>query len=66
MNCPSCGFVNPPNMKFCGQCGTKLPVSCWRCGAVVPEGFNFCGQCGADQRNPEPAAVGVPAAVAPA
>jgi predicted ATPase/class 3 adenylate cyclase len=24
--CPSCGFDNPPGMRFCGQCGTRLPA----------------------------------------
>jgi len=23
--CPSCGFVNPPDSKFCIRCGTPLP-----------------------------------------
>jgi adenylate cyclase len=22
--CPSCGFLNPPGMKFCGNCGARL------------------------------------------
>src|SRR5713101_9777337 len=24
MRCPSCGFENPPGMRFCGQCATPL------------------------------------------
>ncbi len=24
MNCPNCGFGNPPGFAFCGQCGTRL------------------------------------------
>lgn len=24
--CKNCGFVNPPGMKFCGNCGTRLEV----------------------------------------
>jgi class 3 adenylate cyclase len=24
-HCPSCNFDNPPGMKFCGNCGTRLP-----------------------------------------
>jgi class 3 adenylate cyclase len=23
--CPACGFTNPAGMRFCGQCGTRLP-----------------------------------------
>ena len=22
--CPQCGFMNPPKMKFCGECGARL------------------------------------------
>ena len=22
--CPSCGTPNPPNAKFCGECGAKI------------------------------------------
>jgi Double zinc ribbon len=46
MRCPSCGFENPPEMKFCGQCGTTLSPHCSRCGFENPAGFAFCGQCG--------------------
>ncbi len=24
MRCPQCDFENPPNFKFCGQCGAAL------------------------------------------
>ena len=27
MNCPNCGFENPPGFAFCGQCGTRLTVA---------------------------------------
>jgi class 3 adenylate cyclase len=46
MHCPSCGFVNPEGMKFCGQGGTQLSSRCLNCGFVNPPGFAFCGQCG--------------------
>jgi hypothetical protein len=46
MHCPSCGFANPEDMKFCGQCGTPLSPTCLTCGFVNPLGFTFCGQCG--------------------
>src|SRR5512133_825008 len=23
--CTNCGFNNPPGMRFCGNCGTRLP-----------------------------------------
>jgi hypothetical protein len=25
MPCPQCHFDNPPGMRFCGQCGSRLP-----------------------------------------
>ncbi len=45
MRCPSCGFENPPGMKFCGQCATPLTGPCPQCGFANPPGFAFCGQC---------------------
>jgi class 3 adenylate cyclase len=45
--CRECRFENPAGMKFCGQCGSALPIRCPRCDADVPTGFRFCGQCGA-------------------
>jgi serine/threonine protein kinase len=24
MNCQSCGFANPPELLYCGKCGTRL------------------------------------------
>ena len=64
MKCPQCQFDNPPGMKFCGQCGAKLPPPCPQCGAENPAGFKFCGECGfplgATKTEPPP-----PAALAP-
>ena len=61
MECPHCHFDNPPQMKFCGECGTRLEVRCPDCGAEVVAGFKFCGQCGHRLGSPPP----VPAAAAP-
>ena len=48
MRCPDCGFDNPEEMKFCGECGTplRLPHRCTRCGFENPPRFKFCGACG--------------------
>lgn len=46
MRCPSCGFENPPNFKFCGECGSKLKNICPNCGFENPPNFKFCGECG--------------------
>ena len=39
----------PGGKKFCGDCGTPLPLSvrCTACGAENPPGKKFCADCGA-------------------
>jgi class 3 adenylate cyclase/tetratricopeptide (TPR) repeat protein len=39
-------MLNPPGMRFCGQCGGSLGLNCPACGSLSPPGFRFCGQCG--------------------
>jgi class 3 adenylate cyclase len=48
MVCPSCGAANLEGKKFCGDCGTPLPlpVRCAACGAENPPGKKFCADCG--------------------
>ena len=45
--CSSCGAPNPPEQKFCGDCGTSLGTACASCGMQAPPGQKFCGECGA-------------------
>src|SRR5262249_29768861 len=47
MHCPSCGFENPKDSKFCGQCAAALSRVCARCSFENPCEFAFCGRCGA-------------------
>jgi len=47
MQCPSCGFDSPGEMRFCGRCGSAFAPGCPTCGFVNPAGFGFCGKCGA-------------------
>ncbi len=47
MQCPSCGFENPDQFKFCGECGTPLTGTCPACDFQNPPGLKFCGNCGA-------------------
>lgn len=40
--CPTCGFLNKPQARFCRNDGTRLPVICPRCGAVNRFEAKFC------------------------
>jgi len=48
--CPNCGFQNPQNTKFCGNCGKSLlvqpGVACPKCGTMNAAGAKFCSNCG--------------------
>src|SRR5262245_20619155 len=46
MQCPQCRYENPPGMKFCGECGTRLQATCAACHASNPPTHKFCGECG--------------------
>lgn len=48
MQCATCNFINFPGMRFCGQCGARLPLplTCASCGFANPNTGRFCGQCG--------------------
>ena len=46
MTCASCGHVNAPGQKFCGECGTALATECPSCGTSNAAGVKFCGECG--------------------
>src|SRR5215471_10476964 len=47
MRCPECGHENAVEMKFCGECGTRLAVLCRECGTRNAPAQKFCGECGA-------------------
>src|SRR5262245_18136025 len=47
MDCPNCDAIVPSGNRFCGQCGTALPLRCRTCGSVNPAGAKFCGDCSA-------------------
>src|SRR3989454_5856526 len=61
MECPQCRHVNPPETKFCGECGTRLQSLCPACQAVNPPTNKFCSECGQRLTGGAPAP---PAAVA--
>src|SRR5262245_58148293 len=45
--CPTCGKENPPEQKFCGECGSSLGAVCPSCQTQNPTDHKFCGTCGA-------------------
>jgi predicted ATPase/class 3 adenylate cyclase len=45
MRCPNCQTVNPPEAKFCLECGNRLVV-CPSCGTVNVPLAKFCIECG--------------------
>jgi len=47
MRCPQCGHDNGAELKFCGECGTRLALLCAECGARNSPNQKFCGECGA-------------------
>src|SRR5215510_12900791 len=46
MECPHCRHANPPGVKFCGECGTRLQSLCPACQAANPPTNKFCSECG--------------------
>src|SRR5712691_2834498 len=45
MRCPNCQTINPPEAKFCLECGTRLLI-CPNCGTVKLPVAKFCIECG--------------------
>ena len=48
MLCPSCGYDNPEDATFCGECGSSLrqELACTNCGRNNPPETKFCHGCG--------------------
>jgi len=47
MKCPRCRHENPPQAKFCLECGARVALTCAKCGVELPGGAKFCLECGA-------------------
>ena len=45
MKCPRCQHENPPQAKFCLECGARVALSCTKC-RELPAGAKFCLECG--------------------
>jgi predicted ATPase/class 3 adenylate cyclase len=46
MRCLRCQHENPPQAKFCLECGAALALRCVACGTELPAGAKFCLECG--------------------
>jgi hypothetical protein len=46
MQCLRCQHVNPPQAKFCLECGARLTLTCTACVTELPAGARFCLECG--------------------
>lgn len=46
--CPTCGFPNPPQAEYCGDCGRSFFHTCPKCGTQNRMESVFCVKCGAD------------------
>src|SRR3989449_7730996 len=46
MQCPRCQHDNPPQARFCLQCGGRFALTCAECGTELPADARFCLQCG--------------------
>ena len=46
IHCDVCGSESPLGQRFCGNCGSPLPLTCPHCSVAVPPGSRFCGSCG--------------------
>ncbi len=64
MRCPNCQTINPPNAKFCLECGNRLIV-CPNCGTVNLPFARFCIECGTRLQLKGENTVPLPAATEP-
>ena len=55
MNCPRCRTDNPPDARFCLNCGAALALRCSNCQAELAPGARFCMYCGQAIRVQTPA-----------
>ena len=46
MKCSWCQHENPPQAKFCLECGARFAHRCSHCGTDLPTGTKFCLECG--------------------
>ncbi|MCZ6872378.1 MAG: zinc ribbon domain-containing protein [bacterium] len=58
MQCPQCRQDNPPQAKFCLQCGSRFVLACDNCSTELPAKAKFCFECGRPVGAPTAAVIG--------
>ena len=51
MECSACSHDNPPQARFCLECGQELARACASCREALPPTAKFCMHCGARQED---------------
>jgi len=46
LHCARCQHENPPQAKFCLECGVRLALACPKCRAELLAAAKFCVECG--------------------
>ena len=46
MQCPRRQHENPPQAKFCLECGARVALTCTKCRSELPAGAKFWLECG--------------------
>src|SRR2546425_4914257 len=46
MKCPRCQHDDPPQAKFCLECGARVALTSPKCRSELPAGAKFCLECG--------------------
>jgi len=54
MKCPQCQHENPPQAKFCLECGARVALTCTKCRSELPAGAKYCLECGEPVASAEP------------
>jgi class 3 adenylate cyclase/tetratricopeptide (TPR) repeat protein len=62
MKCPRCEIDNREGLRFCEDCGSRLPGICPACGAQTSPAKKFCGVCGGVLPGDAPSSLNAPVA----
>lgn len=51
VRCPGCGAVQPPEARFCSNCGKRMPEDAPALDEPAPDDAEYCPECGAMRRD---------------